>query len=210
MIGMSPEEHKRGGIEAYESVGIECLVLWENDVIHRWEEIREGVGLWIQKAIEDINQDEKKFSKKVTKPKIDKRLASYVAEDGSEKKFKSKEKLEKWLCSEKNLYREGLEENIDYVVCKECGKRYLRLGRHLKSAHKIDEDEYNNRYPDVKVICDKDSERVANENKSKKHNGYKQRVVYRCPDGRIVKKRDAWRRFWGIENPPIDSIIKYA
>jgi hypothetical protein len=56
VTGVKPEEHEREIIEAYKSAGIECLVLWEKDVMIRWESIRSMVDAWIEKAITDMNE----------------------------------------------------------------------------------------------------------------------------------------------------------
>lgn len=57
MIGVNPEEHKNEIVEAYKSVGIDCLVLWEHDVIDRWDEIRGMVDEWVKNAIQDTNDN---------------------------------------------------------------------------------------------------------------------------------------------------------
>lgn len=99
-------------------------------------------------------------------------------------------------------------ENIDYVLCKLCNRRFKRLKNHLKITHKISIEEYLDKFPDSLLICKKDSNRVRNENKDKGNNRkYKQRIVYKTPSGKIVKKIDAWKRAWGVENPPEDTII---
>lgn len=88
-------------------------------------------------------------------------------------------------------------DGIDYVVCKECGEHLLRLGRHLRSAHNITPKEYLFRHPDELLICQKDSERVSNENKNKIKKGtYNKRTVYLLPNGRYAGKVDAYKRAW--------------
>ena len=57
VIGVPPEEHEKELIEAYASAGIECLVLWEKDVLHGWEEIEDEVTAWIEKAVADMNEN---------------------------------------------------------------------------------------------------------------------------------------------------------
>ncbi len=57
MIGINPEEHEKEIIGAYKSAGIECLVLWEKDVMTRWESIRLMVDAWVEKAVRDMNEN---------------------------------------------------------------------------------------------------------------------------------------------------------
>ncbi|KKN89778.1 hypothetical protein LCGC14_0236260 [marine sediment metagenome] len=67
------------------------------------------------------------------------------------------------LCPPKeDLYVSGLIEGEDYVVCRECDKRFQVLtGFHLKT-HNITMAEYRRRYPNVSLfsrkICNKQSE----------------------------------------------------
>lgn len=55
VIGVPPAEHERQIVEAYKSAGIECLALWEHDVMEHWDLIQPGVEAWIQRAVTDIN-----------------------------------------------------------------------------------------------------------------------------------------------------------
>jgi len=129
------------------------------------------------------------------------------------------EDFEVYIESSKGLFKERLVkfsknikkneiENLDYVICNICHKRFKRISRHLRSHHKIGKDEYLKMFPGAKLISKNDSDRVKKENKRKgSGRKYKQRVVYRIPDGSIVKKKDSWIKAWGIENPPEDSIV---
>ena len=47
MVGVSKEEHVAQIQEAYYSAGINCMVLWESDVLENWNEISEKVIEWI-------------------------------------------------------------------------------------------------------------------------------------------------------------------
>ena len=109
-------------------------------------------------------------------------------------------------------FSKGIEkiksDGVDYVVCKLCHKRFKRISRHLRSHHGISKEEYLDKFPGSSLICKKDSDRVAKENKKRRlGRKYKQRVVYRTPSGYIVKKKDAWRKAWGCDEPPQSSII---
>jgi hypothetical protein len=57
VIGVPPAEHEAEVIAAYKSAGIECLVLWEHDVMSRWNVIEPMVNAWIQRAVADINEN---------------------------------------------------------------------------------------------------------------------------------------------------------
>jgi len=48
---------------------------------------------------------------------------------------------------------------------------------------------------------------VSNTSLGKSRGTYTKRTAYRCPDGSIVGKRDAWIRAWGAEDPPVNSIV---
>jgi len=104
--------------------------------------------------------------------------------------------------------KEAKSDGVDYVVCKLCHKRFKRISRHLRSHHGIGKEEYLRRFPGSSLICKKDSDRVSKENKEKgSGRKYKQRVVYRTPNGSIVKKKDAWIKAWGCDKPPQSSIV---
>ncbi len=99
------------------------------------------------------------------------------------------------------------KENIDFVYCEICHKKFKRLGRHLRAAHDIEPKKYSEKYPDKLLICKKESDRVGRDNsKSVFKNGYKQRVVYKLPNGDIAKKKDKWLKEWD-NNPPENTII---
>lgn len=55
MIGVKPEEHEREVVVSYKSAGIECLTLWEKDVMERWDIIGPMVEAWIEKAVRNMN-----------------------------------------------------------------------------------------------------------------------------------------------------------
>lgn len=57
MIGVKPEEHEREVVASYKSAGIECLTLWEKDVMDRWDIIGPMVEAWIEKAVRDMNEN---------------------------------------------------------------------------------------------------------------------------------------------------------
>ena len=55
-------------------------------------------------------------------------------------------------------------ENIDYVVCQVCHRRFSRILRHVLSDHGMSKEQYQNNFPDSLLICKKDSENVAHQN----------------------------------------------
>jgi hypothetical protein len=57
MIGVKPEEHEREVVASYKSAGIECLTLWEKDVMERWDMIGPMVEAWIERAVRDMNEN---------------------------------------------------------------------------------------------------------------------------------------------------------
>lgn len=205
VIGVKPEDHEKEIIEAYKSAGIECLVLWEKDVMTRWEIIRPMVDAWIDKAVRDINENP--VWTRATKGKVDKRIATFVCPYGSGRKFKTQDKLNKWMVNPLNFWRPGMIEGKDYVRCLICDN--VRVGKvveHLRQSHDgMTKEDYLIKYPGVLLVADRIGDQL------KEHSGvrgkYNKRTNYRCPDGSIVGKRDAWVRAWGLENPPSDSVI---
>ena len=47
VIGVPAAEHQREIEAAYASIGVECLVLWETEVLGDWENVKEKVEGWI-------------------------------------------------------------------------------------------------------------------------------------------------------------------
>ena len=159
VIGVEASEHVEELVAAYASAGIECLVLWEVDVLHRWSQIRPMVEAWIERAVADIN--EKPIWKRRTRAKVDRRKAQLVCPFGSGKTFRSQAKLDLWVNDSKNYWRPGLVEGRDYVACLECGERLARLGRHLKSMHGLTATEYIERNEGAVMICEAESSRIT-------------------------------------------------
>jgi len=207
VIGVSAKKHEEEIIAAYASAGIECLVLWEHEVLQDWEKTRLRVEEWITKAVKDIN--ESPVLRKPTKVKVDSRKGTLVCPYGSGRVFRDESALDRWLVSEKNYWRPGLEEGIDYVVCSECGERCQKLTEHLRKSHEMTKEEYLSKYPGGQLVAVKTSESIAKQNRGKEKS-YTQRTMYRCPDGRIVKKVDAWRKAWGGQDGPVDTILDAA
>jgi len=56
VIGVPAEAHEKEVREAYNSAGIECLTLWERDVLERWDSVGPMVLAWLERAIEDMNE----------------------------------------------------------------------------------------------------------------------------------------------------------
>jgi len=55
----------------------------------------------------------------------------------------------------KNMDNEIKIENIDYVICKLCGKKMEAIqGRHLTCTHKINSTQYKEMFPDAKMLPD--------------------------------------------------------
>jgi len=202
VIGVKPEEHEREIVEAYKSARIECLVLWEKDVMTRWEAIRPMVDAWVEKAVRDMNENP--IFSRATKSKVDRRKGDLIAPDGSGKKFRSRKQLDRWMASPLNYWKAGLVEGKDYILCLECGTRVSKVTEHLRKSHDgMTKEEYLIRHPDAPTV----SQRMSESHIGKPRGEYVKRVAYRCPDGSVVGKKDAWIRAWGVETPPSDSIV---
>ena len=152
VIGVEPEEHVGEIMAAYKSAGIECLVLWENDVMNRWESIRPMVDAWIEKAVRDMNENP--IWSRATKNKVDRRKASLVCPFGSGKMFRSQKMLEKWISSPLNYWRAGLVEGKDYVVCRECNTRISKVTEHIRKSHGMTKEEYKLKYPEASMVSE--------------------------------------------------------
>lgn len=163
VIGVEPEEHVKEIMAAYKSAGIECLVLWENDVMTRWESIRSMVDAWIDKAVRDMNDNP--IWSRATKNKIDRRKGDLVCPCGSGKMFRSHKQLEKWVNSPLNYWKAGLVEGKDYVKCLECGTRVSKVTEHIRKSHNMTKEQYLGKYPDARMISVKMSERIASLNR---------------------------------------------
>jgi len=150
VIGVKPEDHEREIIEAYKSAGIECLVLWEKDVMGRWESIRSMVEAWISKAMSDMN--ERPIFSRAIKSKVDRRKGDLVCPCGSGKVFKSRGRMEKWMVSPLNYWRVGMEEGRDYVVCLECGLRVAKVTEHIRKSHGMTKEAYLEKYPGSQMV----------------------------------------------------------
>ena len=159
MIGVLPDEHEKELVEAYATAGIECLVLWEKDVLHRWNDIEFEVSEWIDKAVSDMN--ERPIYRKSTKAKVDKRKGSLGCPYGSGRVFRTKVALGKWMESSKNYWRPGLEEGRDYVVCGICSGRMAKLTEHLRKSHGVSKADYLEDYPGSLLVAGVISDAVA-------------------------------------------------
>jgi hypothetical protein len=134
VIGVDPVEHEREIVEAYKSAGIECLVLWEKDVMNRWESIRPMVDAWINKAVADMN--EYPIFSRATKSQVDRRVGAFVCPYGSERRFRTQEKLTKWMLDPLNFWHPAMIEGRDYVRCLECQNvRVGKIAEHLRQSH---------------------------------------------------------------------------
>lgn len=150
VIGVKPEEHEREIVEAYRSVGIECLVLWERDVMGRWEAVRPMVDAWVEKAVRDMSENP--IFSRATRSKVDRRKGDLVAPDGSGRKFKSRRQMEKWAASPVNYWKPGLVEGRDYVLCLECGTRVSKVAEHLRRSHGMAKADYLGRHPGAATV----------------------------------------------------------
>ena len=75
--------------------------------------------------------------------------------------FRTDGSLRRWMDSEKNYWRPGLEEGRDYVVCAECGERCMKLTEHLRKSHGMMKAEYLEKWPDGQLVASVVSEAVA-------------------------------------------------
>jgi predicted transcriptional regulator/uncharacterized C2H2 Zn-finger protein len=155
MIGVKPEEHEKEIIAAYSSAGIKCLTLWEKDVMGRWNEIEPMVSAWIDKAVKDIN--EHPVWKKSTKTKADGRIGIFVCPNGSGKRFRTREKLERWMIDPLNFWRQDMAEGKDYVRCLECQNvRVGKIAEHLRQSHRgMTKEEYLAKHPGALTVADR-------------------------------------------------------
>ena len=159
VIGVSAEEHEREIVEAYASAGIECLALWEKDVMGRWNQIEPMVSAWIDRAVTDMN--ERPVFRRSTRSKVDGRKATLVCPYGSGRIFKTEVALKGWRESLKNYWRPGLKEAHDYVVCGECGTRMSKLTEHLRKSHGMTKVDYLKKHPGSLTVAGVISEAVA-------------------------------------------------
>ena len=100
-----------------------------------------------------------------------------------------------------------LESTSNYIVCRVCGGKFEKISEHIRKNHGLSNVEYNELYPSALTISDDASARISSILKGKVRGRYKRRTVYCCPNGRVVKKRDAWVRAWAPGVPPEDSIL---
>lgn len=203
VIGVDPAEHEKELIAAYRSANIECLVLWENDVMTRWESIRPMVDAWIDKAVKDMN--EHPIFSRATKNKVDRRKGDLLVPDGSGKKFRSYKQLDKWLASPLNYWKPGMVEGKDYVVCQECNARVAKATEHIRKSHGMTKEQYLAKYPDATMVSASIGEALRAS--AAPRGPYVPSIAYRCQDGTIVRKKDAWLRSWSPNQPPQDSIV---
>ena len=156
VIGVDPVEHEKEVVAAYKSAGIECLVLWEKDVMTRWESIRPMVDAWIDKAVRDMNENP--IFSRATRSKVDRRKGNLVAPDGSGKVFRSSNQLQRWMVSPLNYWKAGMVEGEDYVVCRECNTRVSKVTEHIRKSHGMMKNAYLDQHPGAPmVILHKDS-----------------------------------------------------
>jgi predicted transcriptional regulator len=115
--------------------------------------------------------------------------------------YRSKERLLK-------IRRQNIDLKVEkdgLVKCKICGREFGRLGKHLKMSHQIDPLNYLKMYGGD--LIGEEVKQALNK-KAKNRIGLKnnKRVAYRMPDGKFVRRIDAWERAWG-GNPPIESKV---
>lgn len=177
IIGVDEDFHYNQIMEAYASVGINCLVLWEKDILNKWNEIKQKVNDWICDAISDINNSQINRNNILNEP-------------------------EKKTIVKKEKESESLEGKI---VCKICNRGFDKIGWHIIREHNMSVEQYKLLYDVQETVSEKNKELVAKIVRPKGVK-YKQRVVYRLPDGRIAKKIDAWRKAWNGDGPA-DSVI---
>lgn len=150
VIGIDSAEHVKELIDAYKSAGIECLVLWEKDVMGRWNEIESPVNAWIQKAVAEMNENP--IWSRATKSRVDRRRGDLVCPCGSGKRFKSHKMLDKWVNSPLNYWKAGLVEGRDYVICLECGTRVGKVTEHIRQSHGMAKEVYLTKHPDAQMV----------------------------------------------------------
>lgn len=96
------------------------------------------------------------------------------------------------------IFRLSLGESEGGVQCGVCGRLYRELGSHVERVHGLSMDEYKRKF----------DEKPARKERGRPLNlDYKKKIAYRCPDGRIVRRRDAWDRAWAPGEPPEDSVL---
>jgi predicted transcriptional regulator len=195
--GLDPEEHFQNVLESYESAGVSCLILWEHELNEEsWNNgVKDKVEAFVKLALESGAEFSSKQLVKRALPSVDKRFATLPCPYGSGRKFLTQESLNCWLNSQDNLWKPGLVEGIDYVVCPECGYRAKSLTRHIKREH--------GKEMKLEVSSVKNNKILARIGR-KFENGYESRVAYRMPDGSLVRRKTPWLRAWN-NNPPSET-----
>jgi hypothetical protein len=178
VIGFPCEAHEKELVAAYSSVGIECLALWEHDVLGRWNEIEPAVSSWVDRAVSDMNQ--RPAYRKSTKAKVDRRKGTLVCPHGSGRVFRSQSKLDKWLASPRNYWRPGLVENRDFVVCHICNTRCQKLTEHLRRSHGMSKSDYFEGHPDALLVANVVSDAVPKSCCEKPHRRCAVVLQYTC------------------------------
>jgi predicted transcriptional regulator len=166
VIGIASVSHEAEVVAAYKSAGIECLVLWEYDVMSRWNVIEPMVDAWVRMAVEDINANP--VWRKATRSKVDGRLAAFVCPYGSGRRFRTQAGMDAWMADPLNFWRPGMVEGRDYVRCLECGD--VRVGKvmeHLRRRHGgMGREEYLARHPVALTVAGRISASVAANNRA--------------------------------------------
>jgi predicted transcriptional regulator len=159
VIGVTAERHKQEIIDAYASAGIQCLVLWEHEVLQDWDKNQAMIEAWLDSAIADINENP--VWAKRTKDKVDGRKATMQCPYGSGRMFKTDASLRRWMDSSKNYWRPGLVEGHDYVVCLECGERCQKLTEHLRKSHGMKKEAYLGLHEGAPLISEVASQAIS-------------------------------------------------
>jgi len=140
--GVENDDHEQQVLEAYKSVNVSCLILWEHELTEEdWNGgMREKVETFVKLALESSRLLAEQHAITREAESVDHRVATLPCPYGSGKLFRTQESLDVWLKDPENWYRPGLIEGQDYVVCPECGYRARTLVRHMRREHGTETD----------------------------------------------------------------------
>jgi len=214
IIGLSRDVHEQEVRAAYNSIGCEVLILWEDEIINHWEDsakpkLNEFIMRFASRkevcfnfscddafnySSDEINGIFNSESLKQFLPEDEDRFWSKC----NAQYFKLKELLESnnKLSSEETIEP---EEGYSFVKCKLCGGVFRRLGSHLKRIHKQSVEEYQKRFPGASIICKEEQKRISQTNAEKSINGkkkYIKRTAYLLPDGTYTGITHKYKKEW--------------
>jgi len=171
VTGVSRTKHEQDYYRFYERLGITCLIFWEEDV-------RNDIAGCVRKIDGAIDRLRGGATRVRVKQKVE---YSKVSCKYCKKAFSSVKGEEKFTIRrhiKACCYRPKAVEPRDYVECRICGGRFMKLGIHLVETHGCTVDEYVKRFNDAPTISGKMSKRISSSNKVRRH--FKEYVCTEC------------------------------